>query len=1260
MSGPLHAIMRGQYTQSYQSADERARNRAAAAAVLGVALIGGAIFVGKEPFMKYLKGREVTAKHQEEIAKLTNTVRELESQATEGALTQKAAAEEATKLAGQIKTLEDEARTRAAEIVALTEKADALEAEKKRMEQDKGILDNALDSAKIEAQRSSEHSEELLAELETARSSLLEATKDAQRAAAAHSENAHNEKKVAILHAEVDRLKALLHAQRDSSRAELEVQRQIANDALAASRESGANAEASARELEEERAKLAHMKANYDTLKDSLSHITKELDGVRRKNTGLTQSVSEAKESQRAAVANLETKISELRQKDELLNKERETTTELRKEKEAAQVRVHALLVSEQQGNDREVQITAQRNRLQQILDSVTDRQEQLANLTVEVESKGNQIAHLRQTNESLSQENAALKAFELKVALLEQQNSGLQRQLDELQNEAGKTQTTIGEIKAETTILKADQAALEKLRIKFKELGDKLAASESKLASAAVDTEVSNTIANLANSVAGELTDLVGKQQMDLVQMAANMEAMMTNFATRLAKSYDAIATGYQELARAKVRNATLDERNMDLVNENTRLKENESNAGKLLEEKVKEAKEEEQGRSNKTQEALETRIRGLEDELANARKTKDEMQANHAKDIGDLNKTVGENEMAKADLEKRVEELKTDVATWEGKWNVAATTAVNNATANSAYEERITSLTAEAARLAAALADATNTKTELQAKVSGLEKQIKGTSEAYSQMKGYADSQRKTSENETAKSGELARQLHTANGQLFAAANQISKLEVALAGAQADAASARDGLAASRIELDVANDQKNENAGNFRGAWDPFMTYILLLLKDPSILGDGSSAKGSFQKVMASMIASGIYTQETYQAAMKTVNDSIYHAVLAQQGRQKEAEEGYAKSLQGLQAALEQAQGHTSQVEQQNVQAQADLGVAVQKAQEDQARITQLEQARVHVQAELENVKEQLVQAEATIASHTDQTDLVRTAYEMKHNFERSKAKMDHDLAARIDELAQSVGEKAVREEINAIATTNGTTAIDEDGNVYFAYAISPNESLPEFMAARFQSVDLRLQLHTRLGARKMTNMADRFIRVVSALCGDLVVTNDPPPAFTCDVRGMDAVSTWATQVMGTWATQVMEVPKESVVAKDHGSEKGIKKRRLVKKKAKPPSDEAKLKSEALVSRDTDNMGAFGALPSQTEWRPYALGAFMQAQRVALACILTAARAEAISRAARAVTPSSKLLPFASRIALPKAVSAGYGKPPRKRAFV
>ena len=83
MSGPLHAIMRGQYAQSFQSADERARNRAAAAVVLGTVLIGGAIYVvtkyGNLSMMQFSDANSVTTKERERIEGYLQQIDELEA-----------------------------------------------------------------------------------------------------------------------------------------------------------------------------------------------------------------------------------------------------------------------------------------------------------------------------------------------------------------------------------------------------------------------------------------------------------------------------------------------------------------------------------------------------------------------------------------------------------------------------------------------------------------------------------------------------------------------------------------------------------------------------------------------------------------------------------------------------------------------------------------------------------------------------------------------------------------------------------------------------------------------------------------------------------------------------------------------------------------------------------------------------------------------------------------------------------------------------
>jgi chromosome segregation ATPase len=292
MSGPLHAIMRGQYMPSYQSPDERARNRAAAATVLGVALIGGMIFVGKEPLMKYLKDREVTKKEKAQMQEILRKVDNLEQELAERTKSHEDAVREAKELTNEISHLKAKAQTSASQILLAGERVHALENEKKMMEGQQKLTQEAVEIARATSARSEAYAVDLAAQLKASQDALGVAQSDAQRVVAAENEKEHKEKEVAALQAEVARLTT-----------ELDVQRRTADDAEKRARSSVERAVKSARELEEKKAELAHQERLAIDLQESVQRLNKDLEGVRKENTELSERVKEAKERERAAEA---------------------------------------------------------------------------------------------------------------------------------------------------------------------------------------------------------------------------------------------------------------------------------------------------------------------------------------------------------------------------------------------------------------------------------------------------------------------------------------------------------------------------------------------------------------------------------------------------------------------------------------------------------------------------------------------------------------------------------------------------------------------------------------------------------------------------------------------------------------------------------------------------------------------------------------------------------------------------------------------
>jgi hypothetical protein len=216
---------------------------------------------------------------------------------------------------------------------------------------------------------------------------------------------------------------------------------------------------------------------------------------------------------------------------------------------------------------------------------------------------------------------------------------------------------------------------------------------------------------------------------------------------------------------------------------------------------------------------------------------------------------------------------------------------------------------------------------------------------------------------------------------------------------------------------------------------------------------------------------------------------------------------------------------------------------------------------------------------------------------------------------------------------------------------------YAIHEGADLDRFFVERLQGAELRLDLlrflpgplENKLDAMaesesKLYAMAKSFGKIVTAFCKQGGRKPAAQPLFSCDQSGIDRFYSWVEEeiTMTRQIRRAHDVAKKLIVKGNVTKVKNIERHKMKSrepKNPKPPSPP--------VAIDTVAFGASSASPAGVQ---YALGKYFEVQRLVLACVMYAAKARAISRAA-----SPTLGAFGKETLPPLG-----GRPVRKRAFV
>ena len=568
MSGPLHAIMRGQYTQSYQSADERARNRAAAATVLSTLLIGGALYfattAGTQSARQVAKDASVTKEQKERIKKLQNQVQDLEKEAraakenADGSRLsleneKRALADEAERLKTQLREALGEIEQQAQNLALVAQEVANLQAEATRQEQLLGTCASRAATAERTTQSQKEHSEALVQENEKLQKDVQRLTEDAQKAAS------------------------------------------------------------TAADLEHEKARHKLSLAALEKMGSAVAELRASSAASQQQRMEETESLRKAKDAEKDATRKLESAERSLADVNLQLRSSREER-ETHKEKA-------------RKADETAAQLKSENDALGRLLTERETDQAKLAGLTASVASNKQKIAELERALSDARAEKDRLQKIEIRVADLDRENRRLAEQVARQQQEAESDKIRIGELEAETTNLKGQTARMEALTKSVTALQETLADATKqqtedhlKILSSSADAAMKEEVAKIAAEAARGFAAVAAEQQVDMVQMCSRTQRMLTLFMKKNAQYVLIISQGMEERAQMKAENAFLGRENQLLAGKARQLLASEENANQKKEAAVAAAEKRGSEANERLIEELKTQITGLDKRASDA----------------------------------------------------------------------------------------------------------------------------------------------------------------------------------------------------------------------------------------------------------------------------------------------------------------------------------------------------------------------------------------------------------------------------------------------------------------------------------------------------------------------------------------------------------------------------------------------------------------------------------------------------------------
>jgi myosin heavy subunit len=382
--------------------------------------------------------------------------------------------------------------------------------------------------------------------------------------------------------------------------------------------------------------------------------------------------------------------------------------------------------------------------------------------------------------------------------------------------------------------------------------------------------------------------------------------------------------------------------------------------------------------------------------------------------------------------------------------------------------------------------------------------------------------------------------------------------------------------------------------------------LNVILTVLQGADQVGDGSALKLSFAGVLRTLVSSQIYDETEFAQMNHGISSAIDLAVQSSSQRLVLAQQAYASGLACTAAVV-------------SAQATEEDMAEVDGSTDEQDLVNALHEAM----RELQGLR-------------ADKTTLTARL----HGVEEQNKLGEEKLMAVSDSILSEIKRRGPEDDIRRALNKRAEARPSEQDY----YAISEGANLDNFFAERFQGAEFRVDLlrflpghlEDKLDAMaqsesKLHAMAKSFGAIVRAFCKKGGRKPAAQPLFSCDQSGIDRFYRWVDH----------EIVSTMVAERRRATERRLSLRSLQKKKIRPNP------GPVPAVRESPAFGASSASPACVQ---YALGKYFEVQRLVLACVMYAARARAISRAA-----SPTLGAFGKETLPPLG-----GRPVRKRAFV
>jgi chromosome segregation ATPase len=863
MSGPLHAIMRGQYAQSFQSADERARNRAAAAVVLGTVLIGGAIYVvtkyGNLSMMQFSDANSVTTKDKERIQGYLQQIDELKANLSSETNSLNESQQKASELESKLAVERAELKQKASELESklaveraeLKKKSDALEsaiskgaeheARAARAEQNVAVCAARADTAETAQAAQKEHSEKLVQENMRLHEQVNSLTTDAQKTTQAQSSLQYAEAQLKT------KTEALIQSEKEIAAIRKQNQELL---------ETGLQQEKRVRDA-----------------RDEAEEAKRGLDGEKTKSAGLTEQLNTA-----------------------------------RAERDQYGSQITVLKQNAQKAEERAGQLKGENDELTKRVESIAETTTKLNTLTAEAKSNNARILELEKALSNVRTENDELQKVKIRVGQYEDDNKRLVAQVDDLQRALGDASTTIKSLEAEAADLKGASETLEKLQVSLANvhgaLGEALSQQSLDRQSAVqanVKAEVHVKLAESTADAARGLAEVVFAQKMDMVALCAKTHELLVQFMNRSAQYTEWMQNGAQALVAERAQSVYFKGTSayLDTALTEARAREIEGSANRQKEIDEADGRGFERGKKSNEEAMAEMRIRivELKKYADDARAQMSTMQTKHARDKKALERAVREKHTAAEEYRQKsdnlffqVNQLNLEYGQLQNAYNLAVQERDTAVFERDEVQGDLDTEKAETKRLADENKNLTDEKKRLEDENTRLSSKAENNADAFKRADDQLKHVQSVSDGKLRELTQAQQALGSVQGELTTAQQRVAGLEQNVAALQGQ-------LQAIGPAVDAARNDAAEKTTK-KTARDT-LQLIIDVLMEAGRVGDGNELKISFEGVLKKLVEMGIYDQAEFAQMNHEISSAIELAVQSSSQRYMLAEQALVNQL-------------------------------------------------------------------------------------------------------------------------------------------------------------------------------------------------------------------------------------------------------------------------------------------------------------------------------------------------------------------------